>query len=126
MEWRSLCCWKLFSSLYDSENRIYRINVECGRMGVNRWVNWSCCCKGQVHEREGNGKEKLKSLLSGLTICIEKPKIAIGGVVRIINSTGVGALQSFSLYTCPLNMDTVQKNGYKYGELCGWPISLLT
>jgi len=51
--------------------------------------------KGQVHEREGNGKEKLKSLLSGLTICIEKPKIAIGGVVRIINSTGVGALPIF-------------------------------
>jgi polyol permease family len=51
--------------------------------------------KGQVHEREGNGKEKLKNLLSGLTICIEKPKIAIGGVVRIINSTGVGALPIF-------------------------------
>lgn len=44
---------------------------------------------------KGNSKEKLKSLLSGFTICVEKPKIAIGGIVRIINSTGIGALPIF-------------------------------
>ncbi|MET1030646.1 MFS transporter [Domibacillus tundrae] len=44
---------------------------------------------------KGNSKEKLKSLLSGLTICVEKPKVAIGGIVRIINSTGIGALPIF-------------------------------
>ncbi|WP_050181320.1 MFS transporter [Domibacillus robiginosus] len=44
---------------------------------------------------EGNSKEKMKSLLSGLTICVEKPKVAIGGIVRIINSTGIGALPIF-------------------------------
>ncbi|OMP66180.1 MFS transporter [Domibacillus epiphyticus] len=46
-------------------------------------------------KRQGNSKEKLKSLLSGLTICVEKPKVAIGGIVRIINSTGIGALPIF-------------------------------
>ncbi|WNS79553.1 MFS transporter [Domibacillus sp. DTU_2020_1001157_1_SI_ALB_TIR_016] len=44
---------------------------------------------------KGNSKEKMKSLLSGLTICVEKPKVAIGGIVRIINSTGIGALPIF-------------------------------
>ncbi|MCM3213615.1 MFS transporter [Niallia taxi] len=46
-------------------------------------------------EQKGNPKEKLKSLLSGFTICIEQPKVAIGGVVRIINSTGIGSLPIF-------------------------------
>jgi polyol permease family len=51
--------------------------------------------KGQVSERTGNPKEKLKSLLSGLTICYENPKVAIGGIVRTINTTGIGALPIF-------------------------------
>jgi polyol permease family len=51
--------------------------------------------KGDVRTQTGNPKEKLKSLLSGLTICIEQPKVAIGGVVRIINSTGIGSLPIF-------------------------------
>jgi polyol permease family len=51
--------------------------------------------KGQVAERTGNPKEKLKSLLSGLTICYENPKVAIGGIVRTINTTGIGALPIF-------------------------------
>jgi polyol permease family len=49
----------------------------------------------KVSDNKGNGKEKLKMLLSGFTICIEKPKVAIGGLVRIINSVGVGALPIF-------------------------------
>ncbi|RFU60122.1 MFS transporter [Bacillus sp. V59.32b] len=44
---------------------------------------------------KGNAKNTLKSLLSGLTISIEKPKVAIGGIVRIINSTGIGAFPIF-------------------------------
>jgi polyol permease family len=52
--------------------------------------------KGDVRiEQKGNPKEKLKSLMSGFTICIEQPKVAIGGVVRIINSTGIGSLPIF-------------------------------
>lgn len=49
----------------------------------------------RVSEDKGDAKEKIKSLLSGFTICIEKPKVAIGGLVRIINSVGVGALPIF-------------------------------
>jgi polyol permease family len=48
-----------------------------------------------VKKQTGNPKEKLKSLMSGFTICIEQPKVAIGGLVRIINSTGIGALPIF-------------------------------
>jgi polyol permease family len=51
--------------------------------------------KDDARAQGGNPKEKLKSLLSGLTICIEEPKVAIGGVVRIINSTGIGSLPIF-------------------------------
>ncbi|OLN22401.1 MFS transporter [Domibacillus antri] len=51
--------------------------------------------KDEGIQRKGNSKEKLKSLLSGLTICVVKPKVAIGGIVRIINSTGIGALPIF-------------------------------
>jgi polyol permease family len=51
--------------------------------------------KGEVSKTKGNPKEKLKSLLSGLTICVEEPKVAIGGIVRIINSTGIGSLPIF-------------------------------
>jgi polyol permease family len=51
--------------------------------------------KDEGIQQAGNSKEKLKSLLSGLTICVEKPKVAIGGIVRIINSTGIGALPIF-------------------------------
>jgi MFS family permease len=40
--------------------------------------------KGDARAQAGNPKEKLKSLISGLTICMEQPKVAIGGVVRII------------------------------------------
>jgi hypothetical protein len=56
--------------------------------------------KGDVRtEQKGNPKEKLKSLMSGFTICSEQPKVAIGGVVRIINSTGMVPCQSFSRCT---------------------------
>jgi MFS family permease len=48
-----------------------------------------------IKKQARDPKEKLKSLLSGFTICKEKPKVAIGGVVRIINSTGIGALPIF-------------------------------
>lgn len=51
--------------------------------------------KDEVRTQAGNPKEKLKSLLSGFTICIEQPKVAIGGIVRIINSTGIGSLPIF-------------------------------
>lgn len=51
--------------------------------------------KGDGIKTKGNPKEKLKSLVSGLTICVEEPKVAIGGVVRIINSTGIGSLPIF-------------------------------
>jgi polyol permease family len=51
--------------------------------------------KDEGIQRDGNSKDKFKSLLSGLTICVEKPKVAIGGIVRIINSTGIGALPIF-------------------------------
>ncbi|MGW6666359.1 MFS transporter [Peribacillus sp. NPDC055009] len=45
--------------------------------------------------KKGNPKEKFKSLISGLTICYENPKVAIGGIVRTINTTGIGALPIF-------------------------------
>ncbi|MDQ1005484.1 polyol permease family [Neobacillus niacini] len=48
-----------------------------------------------IKKQARDPKEKLKSLMSGFTICKEKPKVAIGGVVRIINSTGIGALPIF-------------------------------
>jgi polyol permease family len=51
--------------------------------------------KGQVSDQKGNPKEKLKSLIGGLTICYENPKVALGGIVRLINTTGIGALPVF-------------------------------
>jgi hypothetical protein len=48
-----------------------------------------------VKKQAKDPKEKVKNLMSGFTICIEKPKVAIGGIVRIINSTGIGALPIF-------------------------------
>ncbi|PGY06780.1 MFS transporter [Bacillus sp. AFS031507] len=51
--------------------------------------------KGEEGQTKGNPKEKLKSLISGLTICVENPKVAIGGIVRTINTTGIGALPIF-------------------------------
>ncbi|MGW9019066.1 MFS transporter [Priestia megaterium] len=51
--------------------------------------------KDEGIQNQGNPKEKLKSLLSGLTICYEKPKVAMGGFVRVICTTGVGALPIF-------------------------------
>lgn len=51
--------------------------------------------KGEVSEDSRNPKEKLKNLIGGLTICIEEPRVAIGGIVRLINTTGIGALPVF-------------------------------
>ncbi|PZE21732.1 MFS transporter [Paenibacillus xerothermodurans] len=51
--------------------------------------------KGEVGERSTKPKETFKSLISGLTICVENPKVAIGGIVRTINTTGIGALPIF-------------------------------
>ncbi|WAH44505.1 MFS transporter [Alicyclobacillus fastidiosus] len=51
--------------------------------------------KGNVSEYMGNSKEKLKTLKSGLTICYENPKVALGGIVRIINNTGIGGIPVF-------------------------------
>ncbi|WCK54711.1 MFS transporter [Aneurinibacillus sp. Ricciae_BoGa-3] len=51
--------------------------------------------KGKVSDEPANPKEKLSSLISGLTICIEKPKVALCGIVRTINTTGIGALPVF-------------------------------
>jgi polyol permease family len=51
--------------------------------------------KGEVSDRAGNPKERLTNLLSGFAVCYEHPKVAIGGIVRTINTTGIGALPVF-------------------------------
>ena len=50
--------------------------------------------KQQTTERAG-AKEKMKELLKGITIMKEEPKVLIGGIVRVINTTAQFAFPVF-------------------------------
>lgn len=48
-----------------------------------------------VRKKDRNAKEKLQELLKGVTIVKKEPKVFIGGVVRVINTTAQYALPLF-------------------------------
>ncbi len=65
--------------------------------------------KDTFHVEKGSFKAKANELVKGLTIVKEEPKVFIGGIVRIINTTAQFAFPVFlPIYMADYGLDTTQ------------------
>jgi len=67
------------------------------------------CRSKQERKKSGNAKEKIQELTKGITIMRKEPKVLLGGIVRVINTTAQFAFPVFlPLYMYEYGFSTIQ------------------